>query len=145
MVAGATLGRRKGRGLARLRAEPLRDRLRHPQQVLLGQPVDVAVVARVALDHAQAGAALTAALGALHALVVDRDAKALASLRVELGEVAAAGQRHSEDSLGQWRLDQGHAWPSAVGMSRRSRGGRSRASASSTIATIRSAVASRPS
>src|SRR5919108_174034 len=56
-----------------------------------------------------AGAALAAALRPLHAAVVERQREALASLRVELGELAAAGERTLEHASRQSRLYERHA------------------------------------
>jgi hypothetical protein len=79
--AGRLGGLQPGRR-ARLGAQRLRGRLGHAQEVLLGEPVDVAVVGGVALHHAHAGAALAPALRALDAAVVQRDPERPARLGV---------------------------------------------------------------
>src|SRR4029453_15113213 len=79
------------------------------QQILLREAVDVAVVGRVALHDPDAGASLPTALRALDAAVVQRDPKRLARLGIQLGEVAAAGERALEHALRKRRIDEVHA------------------------------------
>ena len=132
-VAVGRLGGAQPRRGARLAAQRLGGRVGHAQQVVLGQAVDVAVVGRLAADHAHAGAALAAALRALHAAVVERDREAVASLGVQLGEVAAARQRALQHARGEPGVDQAHGCSRAA---RRGRRGFASASDSSTSATI---------
>ncbi len=93
--------------MARVAAHGLGHGARNAQQVLLGEAVHVAVVGRVALHHAHARAALAAALGALHAAVVETEREAAAGLRVELRHVAAPRQRALEHAARQLGVDQG--------------------------------------
>ena len=131
---------------ARLAPKRLGSRLRHPQQVLLGQPVHVAVVGRVALHHPHAGAQLAPALRPLHATVVERDREAPPRFRVQLGEVPAAGQRALEHACGERGVDEARSARARLGhASRLTRRGLASASDSSTSSTIRSAVCSRRS
>src|SRR6188768_2203781 len=69
----------------------------------------MAVVGRVALDDAHTGPALASALRALHAPVVERDREAAPRLRVQLGQVAAAGERALEDARRQLEIDERHS------------------------------------
>ena len=61
------------------------------------------------MHDAHAGAALAAVLGVLDAAVVEREAEAVPVLGVELGEVAAAGERPLEHALGELGVDERHA------------------------------------
>jgi hypothetical protein len=90
-------------------AHRLGDGTGDPQQVLLGEAVDVAVVGRLALHDAHARPALAAALRALHTAVVERDGEPAARLGVKLGHVAAARERALEDRGGELRIDQRHS------------------------------------
>jgi hypothetical protein len=66
----------------------------------------VGEVGGVAEDDADAGAALGAALGALHPRLVDRESEPGALLAEDLGEVAAVGERPGDDARRELRLDQ---------------------------------------
>ena len=100
-------GQGHGGGVPRA-AEGLGHGLGHAHQVRLGEAVDVAVVGGLAVDHPQARARLAAALRRLHAAVVERQAEALAILRVQLAEVAAVDERAPQHALGQLGRNEAH-------------------------------------
>src|SRR5690606_8303565 len=76
------------------------------QQILLGETVDVAEVARVADDDADGRAPLAAGLRALDAAVVEGDREARAVLDVEVGEVAPAREGALEHAGGELGVDE---------------------------------------
>ena len=60
------------------------------------------------MHDADAGAPLAAVLRVLDAAVVERQAEAVPVLGVELGEVAAVGERPRKHALGQLGVDERH-------------------------------------
>ena len=98
--AGAAAAR-SGCGVVRSDPHRRRDLIGEALQVALGEPVDVGEVGRLAGDHADRGAGLLPALGALQTAVVERQRERRAALDVQVGEVAAAPQRTLEQALGE--------------------------------------------
>jgi hypothetical protein len=67
----------------------------------------VTEIGRVADDEAHAHALLGTVGSTFEPSVVEADAEAMTALGVDLGKIAAASQRASEQSLGRIRRDQG--------------------------------------